>query len=76
MAVGKSVGVRWMSTVEFLDAHGFAVFLVNARDAKYAPGPETNVSDALRPQRLHFHRLLRASFRPEGEIAELRASLR
>jgi transposase InsO family protein len=52
------------------------VFLVNARDAKHVPGRKTDVSDAQWLQRLHSHGLLRASFRPKGEIVELRAYLR
>jgi hypothetical protein len=52
------------------------VFLVDARDAKHVPGRKTDVSDAQWLQRLHSHGLLRASFRPKGEIVELRAYLR
>jgi uncharacterized protein (UPF0332 family) len=37
------------------------------------PGRKTNVSDAQWLQRLHTCGLLRASFRPNGEIVELRA---
>jgi transposase len=59
-----------------LDERGVEVFLVNARDAKHVPGRKTDVSDAQWLQRLHSHGLLRASFRPKGEIAELRAYLR
>ena len=55
---------------------GFTVFLVNARDAKHVPGRKTDVSDAQWLQRLHSHGLLRASFRPKGQIAELRAYVR
>ena len=40
------------------------------------PGRKTDVSDAQWLQRLHSHGLLRASFRPKGEIVELRAYLR
>jgi transposase len=40
------------------------------------PGRKTDVSDAQWLQRLHSHGLLRASFRPKGEIIELRAHLR
>ena len=61
---------------ELLEARGFEVFLVNARDAKHVPGRKTDVSDAQWLQRLHSHGLLRASFRPKGEIVELRAYLR
>src|SRR5690348_1210593 len=61
---------------ELLDARGFAVFLVNARDAKHVPGRKTDVSDAQWLQRLHSYGLLRASFRPKGQIAVLRAYVR
>jgi hypothetical protein len=44
--------------------------------AKHVPGRKTDVSDAQWLQRLHSHGLLRASFRPKGEIVELRAYLR
>jgi hypothetical protein len=43
---------------------------------KHVPGRKTDVSDAQWLQRLHSHGLLRASFRPKGEIVELRAYLR
>ena len=52
------------------------MFLVNARDAKHVPGRKTDVSDAQWLQRLHSSGLLRASFRPKGQIAELRAYVR
>ena len=47
--------------------------LVNARDAKHVPGRKTDVSDAQWLRRLHEYGLLRASFRPKGELAALRA---
>ena len=74
--VMKSTSVYWIPIFELLDARGFAVFLVNARDAKHVPGRKTDVSDAQWLQRLHSFGLLRASFRPKGQIAELRAYLR
>ena len=74
--VMESTGVYWIPVFELLDTRGFEVFLVNARDAKHVPGRKTDVSDAQWLQRLHSHGLLRASFRPKGEIAELRAYLR
>jgi transposase len=40
------------------------------------PGRKTDVSDAQWLQRLHSYGLLRASFRPKGQIAELRAYVR
>jgi transposase len=74
--VMESTSVYWIPIFELLDAGGFAVFLVNARDAKHVPGRKTDVSDAQWLQRLHSFGLLRASFRPKGQIAELRAYLR
>ena len=74
--VMESTSVYWIPIFELLDARGFAVFLVNARDAKRVPGRKTDVSDAEWLQRLHSYGLLRASFRPKGRIVELRAYLR
>ncbi|MGY4364059.1 transposase [Bradyrhizobium sp. LB1.3] len=72
----ESTSVYWIRIFELLDARGFTVFLVNARDAKHVPGRKTDVSDAQWLQRLHSFGLLRASFRPKGQIAELRAYVR
>jgi transposase len=74
--VMESTSVYWIPIFELLDAGGFTVFLVNARDAKHVPGRKTDVSDAQWLQRLHSYGLLRASFRPKGQITELRAYLR
>src|SRR3954466_779824 len=71
-----STSVYWIPIFELLDAQGFTVLLVNARDAKHVPGRKTDVSDAQWLQRLHSFGLLRASFRPKGQIAELRAYVR
>jgi transposase len=72
----ESTGVYWIPAFELLDQHGFEVVLVNARDAKHVPGRKTDISDAQWLQRLHAFGLLRASFRPKGEVATLRAYLR
>jgi transposase len=74
--VMESTGIYWIPAYEILDACGFDVQLVNARDAKHVPGRKTDVSDAQWLQRLHEHGLLRASFQPKGEITALRAYLR
>jgi transposase len=74
--VMESTSVYWIPVFELLEARGFVVFLVNARDAKHVPGRKTDVSDAQWLQRLHSHGLLRASFRPKGKVVELRAYLR
>jgi transposase len=72
----ESTGVYWIALYEILDERGFEVVVVNARDAKHVPGRKTDVSDAQWLQRLHEYGLLRASFRPRGEIATLRSYLR
>nr|WP_242681732.1 transposase [Paraburkholderia hospita] len=72
----ESTGVYWIPAFEVLEAYGFEVVLVNARDARNVPGRKTDVSDAQWLQTLHAHGLLRASFRPRHDIATLRAYLR
>lgn len=74
--VMESTGVYWIPVFEILEQRGFEVMVVNARDAKHVPGRKTDVSDAQWLQRLHEYGLLRASFRPQVEIAGLRAYLR
>ena len=65
--------VYWIPIFELLDARGFAVLLVNAR---WQGRAGAHVSDAQWLQRFHSFGLLRASFRPKGGIAELRAYVR
>src|SRR5579863_1046674 len=72
----ESTGIYWIPLLEILQARGLEVVLVNARDAKNVPGRKTDVNDAQWIQQLHAYGLLRASFRPEGEIVALRAYLR
>ncbi len=71
-----STGVYWIPAYEILEQHGFDVILVNARYAKNVPGRKTDVSDAAWLRQLHSYGLLRGSFRPDAEIATLRAYLR
>ena len=72
----ESTGVYWIAMFEILEQRGFEVIVVNARDSKHVPGRKTDVSDAQWLQRLHEYGLLRASFRPQAEMASLRAYLR
>jgi transposase len=72
----ESTGVYWIPAYEILEQRGFEVMVVNARDSKHVPGRKTDVSDAQWLRRLHEYGLLRASFRPKGELAALRAYLR
>ena len=72
----ESTNVYWIRIFEILEQRGFEVMAVNARDAKHVPGRKTNVNDPQWLQRLHEYGLLRASFRPQAEIAGLRGYLR
>jgi transposase len=72
----ESTGVYWIPVYEILEQRGPEVVLVNARDAKHVPGRKTDVSDAQWLRRLHEYGFLRASFRPKGELAPLRACAR
>lgn len=72
----ESTSVYWIPVFEILEARGFEVVLVNARDAKNVPGRKTDVNDAQWIQQLHGYGLLRGSFRPHEKITALRAFLR
>ena len=66
----------WVAVYEVLQECGIEVVVANARDARSVPGRKSDVNDAQWLQRLHACGLLRGSFRPERESAELRAYLR
>ena len=72
----ESTGVYWVAAYEALESRGIHVILANAREARAVPGRKSDVNDAQWLQRLHACGLLRASFRPEREIAALRTYLR
>lgn len=72
----ESTSVYWIPVYEILEARGFEVVLVNARDAKNVPGRKTDVNDAQWIRQLHSYGLLRGSFRPQEQIVALRAYLR
>jgi transposase len=72
----ESTGVYWIPVFEILEARGFEVLLVNARDVKQVPGRKTDVNDAQWLQQLHQYGLLRGSFRPREAVVQLRAYLR
>ena len=72
----ESTGVYWIPLYELLEERGFEVLLVNAAHARNVPGRKSDVLDCQWLQELHTHGLLRASFRPEAKIAELRAYTR
>lgn len=72
----ESTGVYWIPVYEVLQSRGIKVIVANAREARSVPGRKSDVNDAQWLQRLHACGLLRASFRPERDIAALRAYLR
>jgi transposase len=74
--VMESTGVYWVAAFEVLESRGLDVILANAREARAVPGRKSDINDAQWLQRLHACGLLRASFRPGRDIAELRAYLR
>lgn len=73
----ESTGVYWIPLYQLLEREGFEVVLVNARHLKSVSGrKKTDKYDCQWIQKLHSYGLLCASFRPEGEICELRALTR
>jgi len=72
----ESTGVYWVPVFEILEARGLKVYLVNARHIRNVPGRKSDVQDCQWIQRLHSYGFLRASFRPESDMAVLRAYLR
>lgn len=74
--VMESTGVYWVAAYEVLESQGLDVVLANAREARAVRGRKSDVNDAQWLQRLHACGLLRASFRPGRDIAELCAYVR
>jgi len=72
----ESTGVYWIPLYELLEQHGIVPYLVNGRHVKTVPGRKSDWNDAQWLQKLHALGLLRASFRPDAEIAALRTLVR
>jgi transposase len=63
----------WKGVFYLLEAHGFEVWLVNARDVKHLPGrPKTDTLDAVWLCKLAERQMLRPSFVPPPVIRQLR----
>jgi transposase len=63
----------WRSPFYLLEAHGFEVWLVNAKDVKHLPGrPKTDKLDAVWLCKLAERQMLRPSFVPPPAIRRLR----
>jgi transposase len=63
----------WKAPFYLLEAHGFQVWLVNARDVKHLPGrPKTDRLDAVWLAKVAERQMLRPSFVPPPAIRRLR----
>jgi transposase len=72
----ESTGVYWIPLYELLEAKGFDVKLVDARQVKNVSGRKTDVLDCQWIQKLHTYGLLNAAFRPTEDICALRSYVR
>lgn len=72
----ESTGVYWIPVFEVLEQRGLKVWLVDARQMKYVPGRKSDVQDCQWLQKLMSLGFLRAAFRPDGEVCQLRAVAR
>ena len=72
----EATGVYWIPVFQILEARGFSVILVNARQTKNVAGRKSDVQDCQWIQRLHTYGLLQASFRPADSYCVLRTYLR
>lgn len=72
----ESTGVYWIPVYEVLEQRGLKVWLVDTRQIKYVPGRKSDIQDCQWLQRLMSLGLLRAAWRPEGEVCALRAVAR
>jgi transposase len=63
----------WKPVFYLLEAHGFEVWLVNARDVKHLPGrPKTDKLDAVWLCKVAERQMIRPSFVPPPQIRRLR----
>jgi transposase len=70
--VMEATGQYWKPCWYVLEARGFQLLLVNARQVKILPGRKTDVADAAWLAELLEHGLLRGSFVPPPAIRQLR----
>src|SRR5882724_10698086 len=72
----ESTGVYWIPLFQILEARGLQVCLVNAQHVRHVPGRKSDVLDCQWLQYLHSVGLLKASFRPEQAVCEIRSLMR
>ncbi len=66
----------WIPVYEVLEQRGLKVWLVDSRQMKYVPGRKSDVQDCQWLQKLMSLGLLRAAWRPAGEVCVVRAVAR
>ena len=72
----ESTGVYWIPPHDVLEQHGVKPCLVDARGMKNVPGRRTDWHECQWLQFLHSVGLLRAAFRPEGDVCAVRSLMR
>lgn len=72
----ESTGVYWIPLYDVLEQHGVKPCLVDARNMKNVPGRRTDWHECQWLQYLHSVGLLRAAFRPDGDVCAVRALMR
>ena len=72
----ESTGVYWIPLYDVVEQHGVKACLVDARGMKNVPGRRTDWHECQWLQFLHSVGLLRAAFRPEGDVCAVRSMMR
>src|ERR1700686_777680 len=72
----ESTGVDWIPLYDVVEKHGVKPCLVDAHGMKNVPGRRTDWHECQWIQFLHSVGLLRAAFRPEGDVCAVRSLMR
>jgi transposase len=72
----ESTGVYWIPLYDVLEQYGVKPCLVDARGMKNVPGRRTDWHECQWLQFLHSVGLLRAAFRPDGDVCAVRSLTR
>jgi hypothetical protein len=72
----ESTGVYWIPLYDVLEKQGVKPCLVDARGMKNVPGRRTDWHECQWLQFLHSVGLLRAAFRPDGDVCAVRSLMR
>ena len=75
-AAMESTGVYWIPLYDVLERRGVKPCLVDARGMKNVPGRRTDWHECQWLQFLHSVGLLRAAFRPDGDVCAVRSMMR